>query len=260
MIAVVAPQGFEPRVDESESSVLPLNEGAIAGDGAALRVRKHGLADCQFESIGWDGRGQTGERVVSDGLGEMFAEEHCALRGTGRPGVEFGEAELAVEEVGGLHGGGLGIEDGDAEAAVPGVVEGGEDELFGDAVAAMAKKDEEALELAEGRAGGGGIWIGGIGGRGIGGRGRSGGFGGERWGGRGCGTEGDAACGFAIDGGEQKGTVGGGVGVGKVEDLPVEAFEVEGVAGGDGAEESGVGAKEGSCGFEGLESLGGRTR
>jgi len=40
--------------------------------------------------------------------------------------------------------------------------------------------------------------------------------------------------------------------VGEVEDLPIEAFEVEGVAGGDGAEEGGVGAKEGSCGFEGL--------
>lgn len=28
-MVLVAPQGFEPRLDESESSVLPLNEGAI---------------------------------------------------------------------------------------------------------------------------------------------------------------------------------------------------------------------------------------
>jgi hypothetical protein len=32
---VVAPQGFEPRLSESESLVLPLNEGAICRDGAA---------------------------------------------------------------------------------------------------------------------------------------------------------------------------------------------------------------------------------
>ncbi len=136
---MVAPQGFEPRLDESESSVLPLNEGAIAGMAPHCGSARVGSPTaCSSLTGGMDGVKRVGVRM-SDGLSEMFAEEYCALRGTGRPGVEFGEAELAVEEVGGLHGGGLGIEDGGAEAAVAGMVEGGEDELFGDAVAAMAR-------------------------------------------------------------------------------------------------------------------------
>ena len=36
---LVAPQGFEPRLAESESAVLPLNEGATICEGVAQQPR-----------------------------------------------------------------------------------------------------------------------------------------------------------------------------------------------------------------------------
>lgn len=44
-ILLVAPQGFEPRYDAPEASVLPLNEGAIR-----LRLMYCGAASGRFDS------------------------------------------------------------------------------------------------------------------------------------------------------------------------------------------------------------------
>ncbi len=42
-VYLVAPQGFEPRLSESESLVLPLNEGAKCRDGATAGRKRECL-------------------------------------------------------------------------------------------------------------------------------------------------------------------------------------------------------------------------
>src|ERR1035437_119211 len=54
---LVAPQGFEPRSSESESLVLPLNEGAPANDMLPAS-RTHAFADCLLECTGRACQGQ----------------------------------------------------------------------------------------------------------------------------------------------------------------------------------------------------------
>ena len=81
-------------------------------------------------------------------LEEVFAKVGDVHGVVGVGGGVGGEAEFAVEGLGGVHGGGLGVEDGGAEAAGVGVMEGGLDELLGDAASAVVREDEEAFELA----------------------------------------------------------------------------------------------------------------
>src|ERR1017187_9830645 len=54
---LVAPQGFEPRSSESESLVLPLNEGAPAND-MLPESRTKAFADCLLECTGRACQGQ----------------------------------------------------------------------------------------------------------------------------------------------------------------------------------------------------------
>jgi hypothetical protein len=48
---LVAPQGFEPRSSESESLVLPLNEGATGVSVRYLRSRDKALSAITFKSV-----------------------------------------------------------------------------------------------------------------------------------------------------------------------------------------------------------------
>ncbi len=52
---LVAPQGFEPRLSESESLVLPLNEGATLGSGVAPRADSHSNQSTELASAGQTG-------------------------------------------------------------------------------------------------------------------------------------------------------------------------------------------------------------
>ena len=55
---LVAPQGFEPRSSESESLVLPLNEGAPDDAAIAGAKRTDATAGCLIECTGVDAAGQ----------------------------------------------------------------------------------------------------------------------------------------------------------------------------------------------------------
>ncbi len=60
-----SPQGFEPRLSESESLVLPLNEGAICRDGATAS-RKRCVCRCLLECTVCVVWGQRGGGFVED--------------------------------------------------------------------------------------------------------------------------------------------------------------------------------------------------
>ncbi len=130
----------------------------------------------------------------------------------------LGEAEGDVGGVGGGHGDDVGVEDGAGVATSLGAAHRFGDQGVSDALFAVGGGDEEALDLAGGRASllvrGGGVAVG------------------------------DAAGGGGAGEDEQEFAVGFGVGRGQGGDLFEVAREVEAVGAGDGFEEVAVGGEE----------------
>jgi hypothetical protein len=102
---LVAPQGFEPRLSESESLVLPLNEGAPATE-MLPESRKGGSADCPIECNGLGGWGQTpvlikerqgkNAKVAMEEPQRSLRGRHSARPGCGLPAVDRGYLDYTL--------------------------------------------------------------------------------------------------------------------------------------------------------------------
>ncbi len=147
------------------------------------------------------------------GLDERAFEEPKRW-GVGAGRGVLGEAEGDVGGVGGGHGDDVRVEDGAGVAAGLSAAHRFGDESVGDALLAVGRGDEEALDLAGGRGFARGAAVG------------------------------DAAGGGCAGEGEQEFSVGVGVRRGQGGDLFEVAREVEAVGAGDGFEEVAVGGEE----------------